>query len=131
MLKKIIKKVGMLHSVIYKNTIDDTDKKDTKTKIRYEIENEVFDELDSIADNAKMISLLMSTISRMYEIMDDVNKDKLTPESRYVIEHTFAKFKTTDTRADVMVEKEGVTSIDKLLDRQGNIGTIIKEKYKD
>jgi len=96
-----------------------------KGQERSQIES-IFDLNDSVADNAKMISLIMTTISRMYDSFTATQKDRIPQEDRDVIEYTFATFAQTETRADVQFTTEGITLIDKLLNRQGQIGDIFK-----
>ena len=98
---------------------------DTKSKQRLEIQDQVFDNADSIADNAKMISLLISVVRRMYEIMPETQKADLDSDDRTMIEYTFSQFASTQTRADVQFAVEGLALIDKLLARQGQVGTIV------
>lgn len=111
--------------------VQDSDiKTDMKSLSRLEIQNTVFDNSDSIADNAKMISLMMTTMTRFYSMFTEDQKATLSPEDRGMIEYTFNKFATTNTRADVQFSIEGIALVDKLLDRQADIGSIIKETYK-
>lgn len=99
---------------------------DPKTKQRLAIQEQVFDNSDSIADNAKMISLLISVVRRMYEVMPEEQKSLLTADDRTMIEYTFGQFALTQTRADVQFTTEGLALVDKLLGRQAAIGTIIQ-----
>ena len=93
---------------------------------RLKIQNEVFDEKDSLADTTKWLSLLTTLVSEMYAVLDDSAKAKLDPSKKDLIEYTFAKFKATKTRGDVQFEQEGMALVDKLLERQSKIGEIIK-----
>ena len=124
--KIVNKQEGMLAKKAVRKTYDTEESTDKKAFIREAIQKEVFDEQDAIADNAKMISLLTTVMSRMYDIIPAADKDNLDPNDRAVIEQVFTKFKTTETRADVQFAIEGPTLIDKLLNRQGTIGNIIK-----
>lgn len=103
----------------------DAPRTDRKALQRLEIQEQVFDNSDSIADNAKMISLLISVIRRMYEVMPEEQKALLVTEDRTMIEYTFEQFALIQTRADVQFATEGLALIDKLLGRQGQIGTIV------
>jgi len=126
MAYKVIKEQkGMLVRNVVKKTFEETVSADKKDFIRKDIEKDVFDTEDAIADNAKMLSLLTTIVSRMYDVLDDTQKDALGADDRSMIEYTFKKFKTTNTRADVQFATEGITLVDKLLDRQGQIGSII------
>jgi len=124
--KETITKTGNLHTKRIKHTPTTKTLSFTKDSIRKDIQNEVFDIEDSVADNAKMISLLITLSSRIYDILDTVQKDKLATGDRYLIEYIFAKFSTTETRADVQLVTEGTPMLDKLLERQSIIGNIIK-----
>ena len=117
---------GALCSATVIETNDVTPKRDKKSLDRLAIQDEVFDTQDSIADNAKMISLIFSTLSRMYDLISETNKNKLNTQDRAVMEYTFAKFKDTPTRADIQIQTEGIAMIDRLLDRQKHIGTILE-----
>ena len=125
MLKAKTIKRGALLSKGVQEVQDSEIKRSKKDLSRLDIQDTVFDNADSIADNAKMISLLLTTISRMYDIMEDTQKDKLSTDDRNMIEYTFSKFASTNTRADIQFATEGVTFIDKLLNRQAQIGAII------
>ena len=124
--KIVNKQEGMLAKKAVRKTYDTEESTDKKAFIREAIQKEVFDEQDAIADNAKMISLLTTVMSRLYDILPAADKDNLAANDRAVIEQVFTKFKTTETRADVQFAIEGPTLIDKLLNRQGAIGNIIK-----
>jgi len=104
---------------------DNSPKTDNKTKMRKSIQENVFDDRDAIADNAKMISLLLTLTSKVYSILPKEQKDLLSVEDKTVIEYVFEQFKLTNTRADIQFQKEGVAMIDKLLNRQELIGKII------
>lgn len=126
-LKKIWKQVGFSRQVVGYEEVPCILEKCSKTKAREAIEREVFDDKDAIADNGKMISLMMTMMSRLYDVMDETNKSALDPADRALIEYTFEKFKLTDTRADVQFAEEGgIETVDKLLERQGRIGEIVK-----
>ena len=124
--KIVNKQEGMLAKKAVRKTYDTEESTDKKAFIREAIQKEVFDEQDAIADNAKMISLLTTVMSRLYDILPAADKDNLAANDKAVIEQVFTKFKTTETRADVQFAIEGPTLIDKLLNRQGAIGNIIK-----
>lgn len=102
----------------------------SKAKIRLQIQDNVFDLEDSVADNAKMVSLLTSMMMRLYEVTPQAQKDLLTPQDKGMIEYVFTKFSTTNTRADVQFGVEGMAMVDKVLDRQGAIGNIISDELK-
>ena len=113
----------------YKEVVESEPTGSKKAKARYEIENNVFDLRDSVADNAKMISLLTSLVSRIWSIIPDDQKDNLSDEEKQVIDYVIDKFDNTETWADVQFKKEGLTFADKLLERQSQVGSIIKGIY--
>jgi len=80
---------------------------------------------DSIADLAKMNSLLFSCISAMYSAMTDTAKGKIDDRTKEIIDYSVEKFKETTTRADNQLMKEGTHLIDKLFDREAKIADII------
>jgi len=93
--------------------------------IRNKIEQEVFDANDSIADNAKMIMLLLSMIKRLYNAQ--FNIDNLSSDDRALIEFALNKYEETTTRMDIQFQEEGGTNlIEKLLTRQQKIADIIQ-----
>jgi len=96
-----------------------------KYKNRKQINEEVFDTEDAVADNAKMISLLMSIVSRIYSIIPESEKNDLDPIDRDIIEYSIEKFKEIQTRADKQFQVEGSSLIDKLFERQNTIGNIL------
>ena len=94
---------------------------------RKRIQEEVFDLPDSIADNAKMISLLMSVIKRIYEALPATTKNKI--KDKEMIEEMIQVFNNTQTLADVQFAQEGDKMIKKIFDRQAKIGDIVKDIY--
>ena len=99
---------------------------DKKMKVRHQIESEVFDLHDSVADNAKWLSLLTTLMSRMYDTFTDTQKGRLSTEDKALIEEVFGIFKSTNTRGDVQFSKEGPAMIEKIMNRQAQIGEIVK-----
>ena len=97
-----------------------------KIKIRHQIESEVFDIHDSVADNAKWLSLLTTLMSRMFDTFTDTQKGRLSIEDRALIEGVFGMFKNTNTRGDVQFAQEGPAMIEKIMSRQAQIGDIVK-----
>ena len=123
--KKEVKKNLFKNGV--KETVNEEVRTDKKSLAREKINNKVFDIEDSVSDNSKMISLLITLMSRMYESYTDTQKARFSPEDKFLIEYTFNKFKDTNTRADIQFANEGPTNvIDKLLNRQKEVGEIVK-----
>ena len=125
MVRKTTKKTGALSSPAVIEVIDEELKVGTKYQNRVDIQDNVFDNSDSIADNAKMISLMLSMMSRMYDVMPQEQKDTIPAVDKGMIDYMFAKFSTSNTRADIQFSLEGTALIDKLIDRQVEIGVII------
>jgi len=113
---------GMLVTPAIKKVLDSTPKTDKKSFQRERISNEVFDLEDSVADNAKMISLLISMISRLYPL---INTTALAVNDKALIDAVMAEFATTNTRADVQLAKEGPAMITRVLARQAAVGAIV------
>jgi len=125
-LKEVIEKSdGGLHKKVVKE--NPSTFRGPKAKARLLIQEQVFDIYDSIADNAKMISLILSLLWRIYEALPEESKVDLLPQDRYLIEYAFERFKNIQTRADVQFKREGVALIDKLLERQGKIGELVEK----
>jgi len=101
-----------------------------KYKLRKTINEQVFDLYDSVADNAKMISLLFVLISRIWEVLPDDIKNKLDSTTKQMIDYAIQKYHSIQTRADIEFELNGKELIDKLMDRQHQIGQLFKEIYK-
>ncbi len=125
--EKIIKKGKHLYTRGVQETPDNSIKRDKKSISRLKIQEEVFDDKDSIADNAKMNSLLLSMFSRLYEVQPQEVLDTLQPEDKAVMEYAINKFKGIQTRADVQFADEGLAFIDRLMDRQEQIAVLASE----
>jgi len=120
-----MKKDNMLYTKAVKKVYEDVVSTNKKDFIRKDIQDQVFDTEDAIADNAKMISLLLTVVSRMYDAMNATDKANIPATDKTTIDYVVAQFKLTQTRADVQFALEGPALIDKLLSRQGTIGTIV------
>ncbi len=99
-----------------------------KGTVRKLIEDKVFDINDSVADNAKLISLLISVVSRIWSMQSEEQRGSLPQEEQDMINYFAAAFQNTQTRADVQFANEGVGLIDRLLTKQSDIGKIIKDE---
>jgi len=126
---KTIKTRGMIQEPAYIEVLDSEPKVGRKQEARYRIHNEVFDLEDSVADNAKMISLLTTMISRIWDIQTDSQKNSLPDADREAIDYVVSSFKDTITWADIKWASEGIGFADKLIKRQARIGSIIKKVY--
>jgi len=83
------------------------------------------DPLDMIADAAKMNSLILSMLSRIYASLTEEQKTTFTPEEKALTEFTLVKFSETDTWADIQLKEEGSMMIERLLDRQAEIAIVV------
>lgn len=124
---KTTKQNGMVIEPAIKSVIDSEPKTDKKSKLRYEIQEEVFDLGDSVADNAKLISLMFAMSVAMYNALPDDIKDNVPDDVRTKIEYAIAKFGSIETWGQIQLDAEGNEAIDKLLDRQAKIGDIVKD----
>ena len=91
---------------------------------RKKINESVFDEADSIADNAKMISLIFSLVGVIWENMDKSNVD---PKIVDTVHTVISKFRSVETWADYLFETEGLEVIDRLIDRQKDVARILSD----
>jgi len=96
----------------------------SKGKIRKQIEKEVFDIEDSVADNAKLIFLLMASVKRLYKALPDDIKDNI--EDKEILDIMIDTFNKTQSIADIKYKKEGNNMITRIFDRQAKIGSIIE-----
>jgi len=126
---KTIKTRGMIQEPAYIEVLDSEPKVGKKQEARYKIHNEVFDLEDSVADNAKMISLLTTMISRLWEIQTDSQKNNLSDADKTAIDYVVSEFEATTTWADIQWTKKGIGFADTLIKRQARIGSIIKNIY--
>jgi len=119
MFKKVIKEIP-----------DEKPYSHKKYQLRYKINEEVFDIHDSVADNAKAISLIFAMLSRIYNALPASTKNKIPAEDRAMIEYAFQKYHSIQTRADVeFALGSGKELVDKIMDRQDKIGKLFKEIY--
>ena len=124
--KEITTHTGMLFKKKYKQVLEYiTDIK--KAKVRQKISQQVFDSEDSISDNAKLISLLLTIFSKLYAA--DFDKSKLDKVDKIIIDSLIDIVQTTKTRFSTQFEKEGYSLLSKLLQRQQQIDNIISSVY--
>jgi len=130
MLQEIRVKKGPLVSTKYVETIDETPKSDKKIKAQYAIEKEVYSALaDSVADNAKLVSLVFAMGSAMYNALPDSTKNNIDASTKDKIEYAIKKYESIETWGDLQLKAEGTEAIDRLIDRQAKIGEIVKAIY--
>ncbi len=124
--EKAMKVKGALRTPIIKQIPIETELDKNKGKNREAVETHVFDLADSVADNAKMISMLMSIVMRMWDVMPQDERDDMDPADVTMINDTFALFRVTNTRADEQFAEEGFALIEKLLGRQAKIAEVVE-----
>ena len=100
---------------------------DVKKLIAHERDSKVRNSEDTLADLAKMNSLLFSTVGSIYGTLTSTAKDKIDADTRAIIEYSIAKFADTQTRADRQLAEEGTDLVDKLFAREVQIADIIDE----
>jgi len=93
--------------------------------IAYKRDTSVRNAETTIADLAKMNSLLFSMVGMMYKTFTTTDKNKIPPQDRGIIEYALASFKNKETRADRQLLVEGTKLIDRLFKREVEIADII------
>ena len=130
MLQETIVTDGLLVQKAYVEELDKTPQTGDKAKAKYEIQAQVYDALaDSVADNAKMISLVFAMGGAIYDILPEDMKKNMSPATRAKIEYALKKYNSVETWGTIQLATQGTEAIDRLLDRQAKIGSIIKEIY--
>ena len=80
---------------------------------------------DSVADLAKMNSLLMGFVSTIYKVLSATEKAAIPAAKAAVINHALQRWATTQTRGDRQLKTDGLALIDKLFDREVAIADIV------
>ncbi len=91
---------------------------DKKLKIRKQFKAEIGDSDDLLADVSKMVSLLTSTMGRIYSTLSATQKSKIPQAERDLIEYLFVQKSLTTTTGDIDFAKDPYGTIDKLLNRE-------------
>ena len=104
---------------------------DVKKLIAHERDLKVRNGEDTLADLAKMNSLLFSTVGAIYSTLSNSAKDKIPEATRGVIEYSIQEFDKVQTRADRQLKDEGNDLVDKLFSREVQIADIIDAVKKD
>ena len=81
---------------------------------------------DTLADLAKMNSLLFSMVSALYTTASAAQKNKIPAADKAIIDYAVTKFGTITTRADMQLAVEGTALVDKLYQRETDITNIVK-----
>lgn len=98
-----------------------------KGKIRREICDKVGDRDSLIADNAKMLSLLICAVGRLYDVIPENITSNLSSQDKMLLEYVFSKKSQTPSSVDISFSKDPTGTIDKLFGRQADIYKIISE----
>jgi len=137
-LEKITKRNGMLAKTKFIEKPEELPAT-PKTYIRKDIREEVYDVEDAIADSFKLSLANMSMIYRLFLLTVQLYKDlKKEDELRKVIpedlENAVNKimnfYKGTNTILDLKIKEEGLMFMERILDRQGKVASIIEENIK-
>ena len=130
MLKEVRIKKGPLVSKKYVEALDEQPKLNKKVKAQFDIEKDVYQSLaDSVADNAKLLSLVFAMGATIYGVLTDSMKNNIDSAIKEKIEYAIEKYHSVETWGDLQLKAEGTKAIDKLIDRQAKIGEIIKKVY--
>ena len=126
--KESTKQYGPLIKRVYKQENSElTNLK--KGKVRQQINDSIFDPEDSIADNSKLIALVMMILVKLYNVGFDINQ--LSQEDRNMIDSWANLFANTTTRFSIQFDEEGEELFTKLFNRQQQIANYIPEAYSE
>lgn len=130
MIKETTITNGLRVRKAYVEDLDKEPRTDKKSKVKYQIQEQVYSALaDSVADNAKLISLVFAMGATLYEALPDSSKNNIPADAKSKIEYAINKYHSIETWGDIQLAKEGTDAINKLLDRQAKIGSIVREIY--
>lgn len=101
-----------------------------KQKARELIAQNVQDLPDQIADNAKMISLLISVVSRIWQNLPATQRNKVPEDEAAFIDAALGIFKDVETRADKQFKKEGIAVAQRIFTREAAIANIVDNAFK-
>lgn len=127
-IKKSKKIVNGVYHKQYEEVLRVFEGRDKKAKIRSEIDEQVFDLNDSVADNAKWSAILTTAISIMYNALDEDTKARMDPRQRAIMDALVYLYSQTQTRFEIQYAKEGLSLITKMIGRQQKIANIIKKE---
>ena len=96
-----------------------------KQLIATHIDSEVRNPSDTLADLAKMNSLLFSMVAAIYSTLTPTAMSKIPAVDKAVIDYSMARFRAVQTRGDRQLATEGTKLIDKLFDREVAIADIV------
>jgi len=84
---------------------------------------------DSMADALKLCSFLAGAIRRIYNVLPEESKNKLSAVDRNILDYGFKFQSELQTRCDSELADEGLGVIKKLLERESTINDIILLVY--
>jgi len=96
-----------------------------KQLIAAHIDSDVRNPSDTLADLAKMNSLLFSMVGAIYSTLTPTAVGKIPAADKAVIDYAMARFQAVQTRGDRQLATEGTKLIDKLFDREVAIADIV------
>jgi len=99
---------------------------DKKSKARLKIQKKIFDPLDSISDNSKMIQLLAKMNTVLWSLVTDEQRNNLPEDTVEILDY----FSEMDANSELLADKHadviGMKAlIDKLYMRQKEIAKIV------
>ena len=100
---------------------------DIKALIAHERNFRVHSLEDTVADLAKINTLLMSFTTAMYNVLPATQKNNIPAEIKAVIDHATQKWPETMTRGDRQLAVEGTALLDKLFAREVIIADIVDQ----
>lgn len=106
-------------------TAESLSNSDVKSLIAHERNLSVRNIEDTVADLAKMNSLLLNFIKAIYGAMDPAAKGAMDPATKAVFDYAVDAFNVVQTRGDRQLAEEGTALIDKLFAREAAIADII------
>ncbi len=99
-----------------------------KARVRERIQEEAGDTDAMVGKLADMVSLIISAMSEMWRVTTPACKEKMDPVKVALVQYMFDRFAVTETSADVDFKIDAYATINKLVDVQGTVGTIMKEE---
>jgi len=119
-----IEETKLVNGTKFSKAYEEVSVKDTssKAKLRKDIQDIRGDLYDIVADSLKWNSILTTVVSRIWDSMDTTQKEGV--QDHLLIDTFVNKFKSTQTRMDKQLATDGIGTIDKILDREKNVGAL-------
>ena len=137
-LQKITKRNGMLIKTKFVEQAEELPAT-PKTYIRKDIRDEVYDTEDAIADSFKLSLANMSMVYRLFllivQLYKDLDKEDelravIPVDLENAINEIMDYYKNTKTILDLKIEEEGLAFMNRVIERQNKIATIIENNTK-